>query len=52
MKIALCQINPIIGNLDYNKSKIIKGYERGVKEKRLLFKSVDGESDGGGFIRN
>ncbi len=33
MKIALCQINPIIGNLDYNKTKIIKGYERGVKEK-------------------
>jgi NAD+ synthase (glutamine-hydrolysing) len=36
MKIALCQINPIIGNLDYNKSKIIKGYERGVKEKADL----------------
>lgn len=32
MKIALCQINPIIGNLDYNKTKILKGYERGVKE--------------------
>ena len=31
MKIALCQINPIIGNLDYNKEKIIKGYENGVK---------------------
>jgi NAD+ synthetase len=31
MKIALCQINPIIGNLDYNKEKIIKGYEKGVK---------------------
>ncbi len=31
MKIALCQINPIIGNLDYNKEKIVKGYERGVK---------------------
>ncbi|MCU0414661.1 MAG: NAD+ synthase, partial [Ignavibacteriaceae bacterium] len=28
---ALCQINPIIGNLDYNKEKIIKGYEKGVK---------------------
>lgn len=31
MKIALCQINPIIGNLDYNKEKILKGYEKGVK---------------------
>lgn len=36
MKIALCQINPIIGNLDYNKDKIIKGYERGVKENANL----------------
>jgi len=36
MKIALCQINPIIGNLDYNKDKIIKGYERGVKVKADL----------------
>lgn len=31
MKIALCQINPIIGNLEYNKSKIIDGYNKGVK---------------------
>ncbi|MCJ7554251.1 MAG: NAD(+) synthase, partial [Ignavibacteriaceae bacterium] len=31
MKIALCQINPIIGNLKYNQSKIIEGYKRGVK---------------------
>ena len=36
MKIALCQINPIIGNLDYNKTKIIRGYESGVKEKADL----------------
>jgi len=36
MKIALCQINPIIGNLDYNKNKIIKGYERGIKENADL----------------
>lgn len=36
MKIALCQINPIIGNLDYNKDKIIKGYEKGVKAKADL----------------
>lgn len=31
MKIALCQINPIIGNLEYNKSKIVAGYKKGVK---------------------
>lgn len=31
MKIALCQMNPIIGNLDYNKDKIITGYKKGVK---------------------
>jgi len=36
MKITLCQINPIIGNLDYNKEKIVKGYERGVKAKADL----------------
>ena len=36
MKIALCQINPIIGNLNYNKDKIVKGYERGVKENADL----------------
>ncbi len=36
MKIVLCQINSIIGNLDYNKEKILKGYERGIKEKADL----------------
>jgi len=36
MKIALCQINPIIGNLNYNQNKIVQGYERGVKEKADL----------------
>jgi NAD+ synthase (glutamine-hydrolysing) len=36
MKIALCQINPIIGNLEYNKDKIIKGYEKGIKAKADL----------------
>jgi len=36
MKIVLCQINPIIGKLDYNKEKILKGYERGIKEKADL----------------
>ena len=31
MKIALCQLNAIIGNLNYNKIKILEGYKRGVK---------------------
>ena len=30
MKIALCQIDPIIGHLEYNKSKIVEGYKKGV----------------------
>jgi NAD+ synthetase len=32
MKIALCQTNTIIGDLNYNKQKIIEGYKRGVKD--------------------
>ncbi len=28
MKIALCQINTIIGDLDYNKNKILDGYSK------------------------
>lgn len=28
MKIALCQINTIIGDLDYNKNKILDGYKK------------------------
>lgn len=32
MKIALCQINTIIGDIEYNKSKIIKGYQQAVKD--------------------
>jgi NAD+ synthase (glutamine-hydrolysing) len=36
MKIALCQIDPIIGNLEYNKAKILDGYEKGVKSKADL----------------
>ncbi len=32
MKIGLCQINPIIGNIEYNKSKILSGYKKGVEE--------------------
>jgi len=31
MKIGLCQINPIIGNIEYNKSKILSGYKKGVE---------------------
>ena len=33
MKIALCQIDPIIGNLEYNKKKIIDGYKKGIDAK-------------------
>ena len=36
MKIALCQINPIIGKLDYNKDKIIRGYLQGIKSNADL----------------
>lgn len=31
MKIALCQINPIIGNLEYNKQKILDGYKKAIE---------------------
>lgn len=31
MKIALCQIDPIIGNLDYNKKKILNGYKKAIE---------------------
>ncbi len=31
MKIGLSQINPIIGNIEYNKSKILEGYKQGIK---------------------
>lgn len=31
MKIALCQIDPIIGHLEYNKQKILEGYKKGVE---------------------
>ena len=33
MKIALCQIDPIIGNLEYNKAKILDGYKKGIDAK-------------------
>ncbi len=32
MKIALCQINTIIGNIEYNKLKIISGYRKAVED--------------------
>ncbi len=32
MKIALCQINPIIGDIEGNKAKIIEGYQKGVND--------------------
>jgi predicted amidohydrolase len=31
VKIGLCQINPIIGKISYNKTKIIEGYKKGVE---------------------
>ncbi len=30
MKIALCQINPIIGDIEGNKKKILEGYQKGI----------------------
>ncbi len=32
MKIALCQINTIIGDIEFNKRKILDGYNRGIAE--------------------
>lgn len=31
MKLALCQIDPIIGDLEYNKNKILDGYRKGIE---------------------
>ncbi|MBI5661442.1 MAG: NAD+ synthase [Ignavibacterium album] len=31
MKLALCQIDPIIGDLEYNKNKILEGYRKGIQ---------------------
>jgi len=36
MKIALCQIDPIIGHLDYNKKKILDGYKKAIDAKADL----------------
>ncbi|MBU0474587.1 MAG: NAD+ synthase [Bacteroidetes bacterium] len=33
MKIALCQIDPIIGDLEWNKKKIIDGYNKAIESK-------------------
>jgi NAD+ synthetase len=33
MKIAICQINTIVGDIENNKQKIIDGYKRGVEDK-------------------
>jgi len=33
MKIAICQINTIVGDIENNKAKIIYGYKRGVVDK-------------------
>ena len=36
MKIALCQIDPIIGHLEYNKQKILDGYKKAIEAKADL----------------
>ena len=36
MKIALCQVNTIIGDINYNKKKILEFYKRGVKDNADL----------------
>ncbi len=36
MKIALCQIDPIIGHLEYNKQKILGGYKKAIEAKADL----------------
>ena len=33
MKISLCQINPIIGDINGNKKKILDGYKKGHDDK-------------------
>lgn len=33
MKIGLCQINPIIGDVEGNKEKILQGYRKGITEE-------------------
>ncbi|MGQ9798836.1 MAG: NAD+ synthase [Ignavibacterium sp.] len=31
MKLALCQIDPIIGDIEFNKNKILNGYKKGIE---------------------
>lgn len=33
MKIAVCQINPVIGDIEGNKDKILKGYRKGAADR-------------------
>ena len=36
MKIAVCQINTVVGDIEYNKSKIIDGYRKGIADQADL----------------
>jgi NAD+ synthetase len=36
MKIAICQINPVIGDIKGNQEKIIDGYKRGIEDRAEL----------------
>lgn len=36
MKIAVCQINTVVGDIEYNKSKIIEGYRKGIADQADL----------------
>ncbi len=36
MRIGLCQINPIIGKIEYNKTKILSGYKKAIEESADL----------------
>lgn len=31
MKLALCQVDPIIGDIEFNKNKILNGYKKGIE---------------------
>lgn len=31
MKLALCQIDPVIGDIEFNKNKILNGYKKGIE---------------------
>jgi NAD+ synthetase len=36
MKIAVCQANPIVGDIEGNKAKILEGYKNGIKDEADL----------------